>query len=184
MSLKNNDTNETVNYGYTPVNSPTAYGDGKVIHNDDVAYHGEPNYSRSIEIDNDKATKIGNYWKNLESNPGKYNALNNSCVDKVWESLKEAYPNIGNFEGALFPKNNIPFVDKLLDNPDDFGINEVEIPDDVKEKLKDLLIEDHNGGISEDIADELLGIKDVLDPYKTHTPIRSYTTPLPLTLRW
>lgn len=32
MSLKNNDTNETVNYGYTPVNSPTAYGDGKVIH--------------------------------------------------------------------------------------------------------------------------------------------------------
>lgn len=32
MSLKNNDTNETVNYGYTPVNSPTVYGDGKVIH--------------------------------------------------------------------------------------------------------------------------------------------------------
>lgn len=25
-----------------------------------MAYHGEPNYSRSIEIDNDKATKIGN----------------------------------------------------------------------------------------------------------------------------
>lgn len=172
MSLKNNDTNETVNYGYTPVNSPTVYGDGKVVHNDDVAYHGEPNYSRSIEIDNDKATKIGNYWKNLESNPGKYNALNNSCVDKVWESLKEAYPNIGNFEGALIPKNNIPFVDKLLDNPDGFGINGVEIPDDVKEKLKDLLIEDHNGGISEDIADELLGIKDALDPYKN-----PYTNP-------
>lgn len=32
MSLKNNDTNETVNYGYTPVKSPTVYGDGKVIH--------------------------------------------------------------------------------------------------------------------------------------------------------
>ena len=45
MSLKNNDTNETVNYGYTPVKSPTVYGDGKVIHNDDVAYQGNSDKS-------------------------------------------------------------------------------------------------------------------------------------------
>lgn len=35
-----------------------------------------------------------------------------------------------------------------------------------------MLIEDHNGGISEDIADELLEIKDALDPYKN-----PYTNP-------
>lgn len=124
MSLTNNDTGETINYGYTLGNDrkfifSTGFGDGKVIHDDDIAYAGEPKWSRGTTISNESAAKIINYWDNLEKNPGHYDAATNSCVDKVWQALNSAFPNLVNgFEGAAIPTNNIYDFNNLFDKLD------------------------------------------------------------------
>ncbi len=95
-----------------------AFGPGRITPFDNVAYQ-QTSYETTIELTEDQYNKLEDFSKDPRSgefgfNDKRYNLFTNSCVDFVFSSLKVIGYNHRDFEGNLFPNNNVAPLRRLL----------------------------------------------------------------------
>lgn len=113
-----------------PDGTTTGYAPGGETDRDGNTY--DPGYySQEVELTDAELKRLQDFVNNPSEHgfgEDDYNAAWNSCVDYTWAALREAGQNPDDFEGDLFPGNNIDDLQRLPrpgEEPPDKAVNDL-----------------------------------------------------------